>query len=216
MMHRFIGAVRSNLGATGAAVGIVVLGIVGSLLVGMPPPFTVALLLAVGLATWGIYRWRTRHLSARPATAPLGKLTSSGLAAVVVVLLVSQIVPYGRDHSNPPITGEPAWATPETRDLMVRACFDCHSNEVTWPWYSNIAPFSWATVDHVNEGRDAVNYSEWDRPQDEGDETLEEVKKGSMPPRYYTLFGLHSDAKLTTAELRTLVDGLARTPGLSE
>lgn len=216
MMHRFIEAVRANLGAASAAVGIVVLGIVGSLLVGMPPPFTLALLLAIGLATWGIYRWRTRHLDTRPATAPLGRLASSGLAAVVAVLVIAQIVPYGRDHTNPPITGEPAWATPETRDLMVRACFDCHSNEVTWPWYSNIAPFSWATVDHVNEGRDAVNYSEWDRPQDEGEETLEEIKKGSMPPPYYTLLGLHSDAKLTATEMSTLLEGLSRTPGMSE
>ncbi|MCP3976211.1 MAG: heme-binding domain-containing protein [bacterium] len=180
----------------------------------MPPPFTIALLLAVGIATWGIYRWRSRDLDGQPAA--LGKLASSGLIAVVGVLVVAQLVPYGRDHTNPPVTGEPAWATPETRDLMVRACFDCHSNEVTWPWYSNIAPFSWATVDHVNEGRDAVNYSEWDRPQDEGDETLEEVKKGSMPPRYYTLLGLHSDAKLTPEEMSTLLEGLSQTPGLSE
>ena len=216
MLRRLIDTIRSNLVASITAVGVVILGVAASLLLGLPPPFMAALLLAVGFATRGIYRWRIRHIDPRPTTAPLGKLASSGLAAVVAVFLVAQVVPYGRDHSNPPVTGEPAWATPETRDLMVRACFDCHSNEVTWPWYSNIAPGSWATVDHVNEGRDAVNYSEWDRPQDEGDETLEEVKKGSMPPPYYTLFGLHSDAKLTPAEMSTLLDGLSKTPGLSE
>lgn len=216
MLRRLIDTTRANLGTTVAAVGVVILGVAASLVMGLPPPFIAALLLAVGFTTWGIYRWRFRAVDPRPVTAPLRKLASSGLVAAVAVFLVAQVVPYGRDHSNPPVTGEPAWATPETRDLMVRACFDCHSNEVTWPWYSNIAPASWATVDHVNEGRDAVNYSEWDRPQDEGDETLKEIKKGSMPPPHYTLFGLHSDAKLTTEEMSTLLEGLSRTPGLSE
>jgi hypothetical protein len=84
------------------------------------------------------------------------------------------------------------------------------------PWYSNIAPISWATWKHVEDGRDAVNYQEWDRPQDEAEESLDEVKKGSMPPGYYTFGGLHSRADLTSAELAALRDGLAKTPGLSE
>ena len=183
---------------------------------GMPPPLTIGFLLAFGLATWGIYRWRSRHLGPRPRRAPATKLISSGLAALIVVFLVAQAVPYGRGHSNPPITGEPAWATAETRALMVRACFDCHSNEVRWPWYTNVAPFSWATQRHVDEGRDKVNYQEFDRPQDDAEETLETVREGSMPPNYYTLFGLHGDANLSGAERSALLDGLGATPGLSE
>ena len=64
------------------------------------------------------------------------------LAAVVVM----QLVPYGRDHSNPPVTAEPNWDSPETRALFKRACFDCHSNETVWPWYAYVAPFSWWTI----------------------------------------------------------------------
>ncbi len=133
----------------------------------------------------------------------------------VIVFLAAQAVPYGRAHSNPSVTGEPEWATEETRQLMVRACFDCHSNEAEWPWYSNVAPMSWAITMHVDDARASVNYSEWDRPQDEADESLDEVRKGSMPPGYYTFGGLHSDAKLSSAELTALLEGLAATPGLS-
>ena len=68
---------------------------------------------------------------------------------------------------------------------------------------------------HVDDARASVNYSEWDRPQDEADESLDEVRKGSMPPGYYTFGGLHSDAKLSSAELTALLEGLAATPGLS-
>lgn len=123
-----------------------------------------------------------------------------------------QLVPYGRSHQNPPVVSEPAWATPETRALAKRACFDCHSNETTWPWYSNIAPISWGVQRHVNEGRRTLNFSEWNRPQREADEAAEEVAEGEMPPGYYLL--VHPEARLTDAERRALVDGLAATPGL--
>jgi hypothetical protein len=71
-------------------------------------------------------------------------------------------------------------------------------------------------VKHVQDGRGKVNYQEWNRPQKEGDESFDEVKKGSMPPPYYTFGGLHADAKLTPAELTALLDGLLATAGLSE
>jgi hypothetical protein len=139
------------------------------------------------------------------------------IVVAVALVLVIQLVPYGRAHANPPVTGEPAWATPRTRELMVRACFDCHSNEVEWPWYSRIAPISWIVTDHVDEGRAAVNYSQWDTGGgDEAHETIETIAEGEMPPGYYTLFGLHGDAKLTEAERAELIAGLQATPGMGE
>jgi hypothetical protein len=208
--------IRANRGATIAGAIITVLGLAASLIIGLPPLFMLGLLIAFGLATWGIYRWRSRSLDPRPARAPGGTLASSALVAVVVVFLAAQAVPYGRDHSNAPVTGEPDWATPETRELVKRACFDCHSNEVEWPWYSNVAPLSWAVWKHVKDGRNKVNYSEFDRPQREADESFAEVKKGSMPPPYYTFGGLHSDANLSPDEMTALLEGLQNTPGLSE
>ena len=80
---------------------------------------------------------------------------------VVLAFGIIQLVPYGREHSNLPVTGEPAWSSPRTRELMIDACYGCHSNEVDWPWYSNVAPISWVVTDHADEGRDAVNYSEF-------------------------------------------------------
>ena len=101
----------------------------------------------------------------------------------VVALVCDQLTPAGRSHSsNPAVTREPQWADPQARELMVRACYGCHSNEVEWPWYSNVAPMSWAISDHVDEGREKVNYSEFDRPQEEAGETIEVILEGSMPP----------------------------------
>ena len=67
--------------------------------------------------------------------------------AVSALLLASQLVPYGRDHSNPPVRQEPAWNSLEFRTLAQRACFDCHSNETKWPWYASVRqPRGWYNV----------------------------------------------------------------------
>ncbi len=140
-----------------------------------------------------------------------------GLIGILAVgLLAIQLVPYGRDHANPPVTGEPAWDAPATRELAVVACFDCHSNEVQWPWYSNIAPISWRVQRHVDEGRGKLNFSEWGTGQQEADDIVEVVQEGTMPPWDYLL--LHPDARLSDADRQAFLDGLARTfgPGSGE
>ena len=78
--------------------------------------------------------------------------------ALIVVLVAIQLVPYGRRHTNPPVTQEPGWDQPRTRALVARACFDCHSNETAWPWYAHMAPLSWLVQRDVDEGRRALNY----------------------------------------------------------
>lgn len=164
------------------------------------------LLAGVALAHW----LRHRPLQAGDRHG-IGSTLLSGIVGGLAVLLLMQLVPYGRDHSTPPVTAEPAWDSPTTRELAVRACFDCHSNEVTWPWYSNVAPISWAVQRHVDEGRHELNFSEWNRPQDEADEAAETVIEGEMPPLYYTI--THPDARLTDAEKQQLIDGLTATLG---
>ena len=67
-----------------------------------------------------------------------------------------QLVPYGRDHTNPPVTRDAPWTRTEARRIAVGACYDCHSNETRWPWYSNVAPLSWLVQDDVDEGRDEL------------------------------------------------------------
>ena len=98
---------------------------------------------------------------------------------------------------------------PEVKQVLTRACKDCHSNETQWPWYSHVAPVSWFVADHVNEGRDELNFSDWgDYTPHESGEILEmvcrEVKQGTMPLTSYLI--LHPEAKLTPADVKTLCD----------
>jgi Haem-binding domain len=133
----------------------------------------------------------------------------AALVAIALFALI-QAVPYGRDHSNPPVTLEPKWDSAQTRALAVRACFGCHSNETTWPWYSNVAPMSWLVQRDVDGGRSTFNFSEWNRPQDVGTDGLAEaIRGGSMPPWFYVL--LHSNAKLSQPEKDALIRGLNAT-----
>lgn len=131
-----------------------------------------------------------------------------GLLALAAVI---QLVPFGRDHTNPPVTGEPAWDSPATRELAKRTCFDCHSNETEWPWYSNVAPVSWLVQRDVNEGREKLNFSEWDRPQKHADEAAKEVREGEMPMWIY--LPTHPEARLTDTEKQQLIAGLEATFG---
>lgn len=135
---------------------------------------------------------------------------SIGIALVVIVLAI-QLVPYGRNHTNPPGRVEPRWDTPATRALAVRACYDCHSNETVWPWYSNVAPVSWLAQRDVDEGRRKLNFSEWDRPQKEARESAKTMRKGEMPPWFY--LPVHPDARFTPTETQALIEGLEATLG---
>jgi hypothetical protein len=135
------------------------------------------------------------------------KMTWLGRAALAVVggLVLIQLVPYGRQHTNPPVTAEPPWP-PGARTVAARACFDCHSNETNWPWYSHVAPVSWLVFRDTMEGRRQLNFSEWDKPQREADEAANEVREGEMPLAIY--LPLHHDAKLSPAERAALIEAL--------
>ncbi len=129
-------------------------------------------------------------------------------AGLVVIFLLIQLVPYGHDHFNPTVIAEPKWDSSETRELAVRACYDCHSWQTVWPWYSNIAPVSWLVYHDVTEGRQHINFSDWYRPVPQHvDEFAKVYAKNSMPPASYLL--LHPEARLTAQERKRLFDGLA-------
>ena len=133
------------------------------------------------------------------------------LLVVVGAGVAIQLVPYGRRHANPPVAAEPRWNSAQTRELAARACFDCHSNETVWPWYSHVAPISWLVQRDVDEGRRALNFSEWDRPQKEAREAAKTVREGEMPPWFY---GIRSaSARLSAADRDALAAGLAATLG---
>ena len=131
----------------------------------------------------------------------------------VAALIVLQLVPYGRDHSVPADGAKPAWASAQTVELAKRACYDCHSNETKWPWYSNIAPISWRIFRHVEEGREKLNFSAFDPANEDiahaAGEAGETVTKKEMPPSDYLL--AHPEARLTAAERQLLAAGLDST-----
>jgi mono/diheme cytochrome c family protein len=129
----------------------------------------------------------------------LGRIIIAGILALAGLGLLIQLVPYGKNHTNPPVSGEPAWDSPETRTLAQRACFDCHSNETIWPWYSNVAPVSWLVYRDVMEGREKLNFSEWGvSRQEDLEEIIEVIREGEMPMPIYLI--QHPEARLSAEE----------------
>jgi hypothetical protein len=114
------------------------------------------------------------------------------------------------DRTNPPSPAAAsllAQAPSNVAAIMQRSCGDCHSNATTWPWYSVVAPVSWAVAHDVHEGRDNFNFSEWTSyDADDQDKLLGAMcnltRRGRMPLPSYLL--LHRDAKLSQAEIATL------------
>jgi mono/diheme cytochrome c family protein len=135
------------------------------------------------------------------------RITLIVLGGLIALFLLIQLIPYGRNHTNPAVVSEPNWDTPQTRALAQRACFDCHSNETVWPWYSNVAPVSWLVYADVAEGRSQMNFSDWGRGRQPSTSDIQsEVSEGGMPPAQYLL--LHANARLSAAERQALSTGL--------
>ena len=136
------------------------------------------------------------------------KFNNRTVKRVVVVLIVAfvviQFIPV--DRTNPPVESEmPAPA--EVQSVLKRACYDCHSNETVWPWYSKVAPVSWLIADDVHDGRAELNMSTWDRytvkrQLKKFKEIRQEVDEGEMPPWQYN--PLHPAARLSAADKELL------------
>ena len=129
-----------------------------------------------------------------------------GVVVIAVVFVAIQLVPYGWQRTNPPVLADAPWPTESSEALARTSCYDCHSNETDWPAYSYVAPFSWLVIRDVQEGRDEVNFSEWDDHDGEADDAAEEIAEDSMPPSQYTL--IHRDAQLSAEERNELIDAL--------
>ena len=157
-------------------------------------------------------------------SSPMLRVVGIGAGVVAALAVGIQLVPYGRDHSNPPVVTETNWDSPQTRELFYRACADCHSNETKWPWYSNVAPVSWLVQRDVEEGREHFNISDLSAVEDhhegEGDgndhgghhhSPADAVEEGQMPLPIY--LPLHPEAQLTAEEKQLLIEGLTATFG---
>ena len=205
---------RTNQGLLYLAVMLAVPAFILSLLSGLNPAFTAAILVLFVIVSFGVHRWRGRRSPRDPNS--VANISSTGVLAAVAVFVLIQLVPYGRSHSNGPVIAEPAWPSTEVRSLMVSACFDCHSNEVSYPVYSNIAPLSWLVAEHVSDGREALNFSNFKAGTEAAGNVIETISERSMPPPYFTRFGRHPQAKLSKAEISTLLTALRKMPEFKE
>jgi hypothetical protein len=141
----------------------------------------------------------------------------AALAAIVAALALQLAHPH---HTNPPVLpGHDLLAAnpppPDVAALLKSACYNCHSFQTEWPWYSFIAPVSWQIVGHVNDARDAMNFSDWphdnpSRVRKRWRHVADSVEDGDMPLRSYTL--IHPESRLT-AQQRTRLIQWARQTG---
>jgi len=157
-------------------------------------------------------------LRAKPTAAPsvpvdyrreAGRALVSAIAISVIIFVAMQLVPVSRE--NPPVLASVQWDSPQTKDLVTRACMNCHSNETQWPLYATFAPGSWITVLHVNGARQQYNLSELNklpafRKTRLARDMADAIRNGVMPPIDYQL--LHPEAQLTAAEKEQLIQGL--------
>lgn len=214
-----LSAIRRHWVIAVIALVLVVLWIAFGALIGFLPGM-VALALFALVVWWVVLEviaWRARRTGT--TTNPRREARTAVIAGVAVALVgfgLMQAVPYGRDRTAPPVTGEPTWSSAATRDLMVRACYQCHSSVVDYPAYANVAPTSWAVQHHSDEARGAVNYSQFATDPGRADDTIEVIRDGSMPPAYFTRFGINPQANLTDAERAALIAGLEKTPGMGD
>lgn len=131
---------------------------------------------------------------------------------VVAIIVLVTVIPLLLE-TNPPVVAEPKWDSPQTRELAVRACFDCHSNETKYPWFTRIPISSFLVVSDTLRGRSNLNFSEWgtaggSREGRNAREIASQIERGEMPPGNYLL--LHPQANLTDAEKQQLIDGLTK------
>lgn len=125
---------------------------------------------------------------------------------ILIVIAVMQFIPI--DRTNKPVDSKVnfvnVFKTPaEVRNILVKACYDCHSNETVYPDYAYVAPISWSVKNHINEGREHLNFSEWGiyneyLKKSMLENTVRSVRDYQMPlPAYITK---HPTANLTKEE----------------
>jgi len=138
------------------------------------------------------------------------------IGALFTAFVAIQFVPV--DRSNPPVT-EDIPTSAEIKTVLRRACYDCHSNETVWPWYTYVAPASWLAAKDVHEGREHLNFSVWNSYDTKEQvelmhESWEEIEEGEMPLWFYT--PMHRDARLSQDDRLRLQTWAISTPRQNE
>ena len=133
------------------------------------------------------------------------------LVLIVVLLVVIQFVPVKAPSNNINTSNDLVFVEKLDGDVSVilkTSCYDCHSNQTPYPWYSHVAPVSWLVAHDVKEGRAKLNFSDWKlnnkrRKIRQLEDIKEQVQQGEMPMGIYTV--IHKKAKLTESQKQLLV-----------
>ncbi len=131
------------------------------------------------------------------------------LAAAVIILQFFRGTPPEVRANNPGDLFANEMVDAEVATLIRNACYDCHSMETKYPWYTYVTPLSWWVFDHVEHGREELNFSEWagmsiKRKNHKLEEISEETLEGEMPLESYT--PLHPEAQLTDEQRQLISD----------
>ena len=134
------------------------------------------------------------------------------LYVILAIIILIQFIPAGRPELKTTQENDLLYNNeiPEEIAGMLRAsCYDCHSYEVKYPWYSHVAPVSWLVARDIREGLKELNFSEWESQSkmDKAknlDEMIDEINEGEMPMPIYTI--IHRNAKLTEEQKQQLAD----------
>jgi hypothetical protein len=147
----------------------------------------------------------------RPAESKTDAVKKWKLILLAAIVLFVALQFFSAVPGNPPVRNDFIAATtpPASVTASLRAaCYDCHSHETKWPWYSRVAPVSWLIASDVNEGREHLNFSDWPTEPDRVAKKLDRINEvldyREMPPKKYTL--IHADARLTEAQHKELMD----------
>lgn len=134
------------------------------------------------------------------------------LIALVPIFLLMQF--YRIDKTNPPIDpSQDFMAVTNPQAVIVQmikgACYDCHSHESTYPWYTDVMPFSKWIQGHIIHGREHLNFSTWAAYSDEDKnhilkECSEVLIETRMPMTSYLI--MHSEARISKEERKELAD----------
>ena len=131
--------------------------------------------------------------------------------ASIVLLVFAQLVQPKR--TNPPVVPSRSLEAhvqvpPQVQLILKRACGDCHSSDTAWPWYSHVAPISWLITSDVNEGRNHINFQDWEAQKSPEAATehlaliCKEVRDGGMPPFSYRM--MHKESRLSSKDMNAL------------
>ena len=134
--------------------------------------------------------------------------------ALIVVLVGLQFIPTSSNQKTAVSSADfiQTLNVPENiGQMMVTSCYDCHSNTTNYPWYSKIQPLAWFLKKHIEEGKEELNFSEFEsysarRQKSKLKSMVKQIEKNEMPLASYTM--IHRDARLSQVDRKTLIDYL--------